>query len=404
MPSGWAHAVRLGGYRMPLGCLSMGEGSGTGRSGWSRVRGILAVVLLVVLFVGATSAVAAAWLRTTIFDTDAFVATFASLPTNDAVAETIGRGAADAVIDQEQLAAEIAETLPDDLSILAVPVATAIDGLAADVATGIVGSEAFATVWETVLRAGHTVAIGFFERGGENGLTLRLEGIATMLIDQLAEAGIIIPVPDDASWTLIEPAEPSTAYQVLEAVWDLGWVLPLVTVLVAIGAVAVANDRRRIVGWVGAVVAASMALDIIGLRVARNTIADGIADPVTQEAFELTWNTVLSRLMTMAWITLIIGVLVAVGAWWLAGRGSGFREALDAFPGPRTAAFLERWGTTVQAGTAIVGFLLLLLSPNLRVGSALLLLLAMAAIIGAVAYGKRKSAQGTSTPTTSSTS
>ncbi len=348
------------------------------------LRRTAAVVLLVLTFVAASGANVSAWLETTILDTDTFVETLASLPQQPAVAAEIGDRVIDRIVDQEQLAETVEETLPGPLAVLALPLLTSLLEQASDLVAGIVSSDAFGTVWEGALRIAHANTVGVLT-GDRSGafLTIDLEGAASDIIERLGATGIELPGGGslEIDIDLFEGTWASSAETALGVVNTLGWAGPFAWLILAAGAVAVAIDRRRGLVAAAAVTMVSIFLDLVLLRLGRASTADA-AD--NAQAARETWDVVFAGLIQQSWIVIIVMGVIALVAWALGPghRASSLRSAIGRDgDGDDAAEFLAEWGRALQTIIAAGTIALVLWAPIGPLAVLIIATLAGAAIV-----------------------
>lgn len=342
------------------------------------------------MFFAAAAANFSLWVQTTITRTDDFVEAFGSLPEDASVAELLGQKIADAAIDPQQAASDIAGRLPDELQPLAAPVATALNELAASVATRLVESDGFDAVWERTLRVGHAALIDLLDlRKDVRALVVDVSDAADQLSQQLETVGITITVPDTPSMTLISAGQSSVTVNALRFIYSTGWVFPALFLALVVAIVLVGPNRRRMVSLVGLVTATAMVFDLVLMRILRTEFGEQVSSGLAANAVHSAWDDVTSRLKWQTWLVLALGVIV----WALAHyMDPAARSALRGFPSPATVAFLERWGSLVVGAVIVLGLLVLLLVPSMTFGLALLAALVVAGVVTLISWAKRQPA------------
>lgn len=352
---------------------------------WRRTT---ATVLLVVLFFAAAVANISVWLQTTISNTDDFVATFEPLPDDASVAQLLGESIADAAIDPEQTAANLSEELPDQLQALAVPIATAVNDVAASAATRLVGSDPFQEVWGRLLRAAHTAFIDLLALRGEvQVLVVDVTEAADQLADRLEGIGVDVTVPDAPSITLVQTSQSPLVFNVLRFVYTTGWVFPALFVVLLAAVIFARANRREALVSVGLVTAVAMLFDLVLMRILRASISDQAADTLGEQALRSAWDTVTTRLRWQTWIVLLAALVVA-GIARYAGTA-----ALDSYPSPAVADYLQRWGTLTQGAVIVVALVVMLVVPSITFGLALLIAAMAAVLFLFLALGKQRVAE-----------
>ena len=142
----------------------------------ARMRSVLAAVLLVIGVVLVPVGVAATWLRTTVTDTDTWVATVTPLATDPAVTAFVEDRATArvmvAISDQHlvERALDALETrgLPAGaaraLGLLAAPLADQVEQVVRRIVTAVVQSDQFATAWVAANRIAHAQLVAVLSR------------------------------------------------------------------------------------------------------------------------------------------------------------------------------------------------------------------------------------------------
>jgi hypothetical protein len=364
-------------------------------------RKVLAGVLAVLAVLTLVLAVDALWLKTTLEDEDQFVATFESLPQNDAVAEAISMRVASGVLESQEVQAFVADRLPDELSVLAVPITDSIEQLIARAADEVIQSDAVTTAWTVALRGTHR-AVSAVLTGNDRALesedgqiAVNLDEIATVVVGRVEERGVDLPDIDLelGSIVIYESDDLAGAQAVAQGISTTGWVLPVVALLLIAAAIWVAPDRRRMVAFLGFATAIAMLIHLAANRVTQNAVLGGIEDDLSREAAAAIWDTTLARLISGMWALLVIGLIVGFVAWlmgpstraqrlrsWGAKTIDGWRRPAEEEPSGFTT-FLAEWKRTIQVVVVTLGLLFVLLGPT---PSGLLVIATLAVVLGIV--------------------
>ncbi len=365
---------------------------------WRRVlAGVLAVLAVLALVL----AVDALWLKTTLEDEDQFVATFESLPQNDAVAEAISVRVASGVVEAQEVQAFVADRLPDELSVLAVPITDSIEQLIARAADEVIQSDAVATAWTVALRGTHK-AVSAVLTGNDRALesedgqiAVNLDEIATVVVGRVEARGVDLPDIDAelGSIVIYESDDLAAAQAVAQGISTVGWVLPVVALLLIAAAIWVAPDRRRMVAFLGFATAIALLISLAANRVTQNAVLGGIEDDLSREAAAAVWDTTLARLTSGIWALLVIALIVGFVAWlmgpstraqrqrsWGAKMIDGWRRPAEGEPSEFTT-FLAEYKRTIQVVVVALGLLFVLFGPN---PSGLLVIATLAVVLGIV--------------------
>jgi hypothetical protein len=284
------------------------------------------VVLLIVLgsFVAAAGNVTL-WLRNTIINTNAWVSTVAPLSQNEVIVNTLSAYVVGEVFDAINVQQVAQEILPPEAVFLSGPLTNALEGVVRDAASNVIRSEQFNAIWVTVNKAVHPIIIGAL-RGGDGLLYLK-EGRLTIDLSDLfafVESALGFEALDafaDRGWSefvLLESRQVAAVQQVVSTLDTVGLLLPLLALLIFVVAWLVSLWRRRTLLWIGVAVAITMALSLLLFAVARPVFLAAIIDPLVRAVSGELWNIVVRRLLYQTILLLVVGALIAVGAW-LAG-------------------------------------------------------------------------------------
>lgn len=327
--------------------------------GRSPVRSAAAVVLIVLAALLAPLAVLAVWANAEVTDTDRYVATMAPLADDPAVQAAVTDRVTAAVVDRlppsgsliPGLGTEDGGLLDGLLGQLGPALEEGVTQLVHDGVQGFVRSDAFAAVWTQVNRDAHAGLDEALDgrRGGPieitgDTVTLDLAPVVDLVKARLVADGLDVAasIPAvDATYTLVTSdrvgeARDAVRMLALADVW-----LPLLTVACAAGGVLAALRRRRALVAAALAVTATTALLGLGIGVLRPVYLDRLAAGTDRDAAAAVYDAVVRHLRETVAAVLVLGVLVALGAW-LGGpyRGAGtlrggWRRAVG---GVRTAA------------------------------------------------------------------
>ena len=321
----------------------------------------------------------AGWLTTTVLDTERFVATFEPLPKDDAVSLALAHKTADAVIEKYEVTEAIAQTLPDGIEFIAVPLTTGVRDLTAGVAAEVIRSDAFTTVWTAALTGSHKIAtayVGVLEDGvvvEEEGMAvLDLTEIGAQIAEGLGDRGFDLLEGSDRELKveLFELPDSGLVKAIVDVMGSVRTLVFFVTLALIVAAFAVATDRRRIAFWVGGATVFSMVFSLIDVRYARSVLTGGIEDPIQQAGAEAAWDILVQRLVWQSWAVLLLGAVIMFVAWFLgdSDRAASLRSTINAKSDVSGAggkessvmSFAKSHGRLIEwvAAVVIVGFLL----------------------------------------------
>lgn len=309
------------------------------RHRWRRFAVALLIALGCIVAIGAN---AAFWLRGTVLNTNAWVATVAPLSRNEVIVNTLSGYVVAEVfnaIDVEQVAQEL---LPEEIAFLSRPLVGALQDAVRDVIATIVRSDEFNTVWRTVNRTAHEIAIGILRGGGqvaylrEGQLTVDLSNLFISLQERLGLEGLDLFA--DEGWgkfVLLESGQVAALQQALATLDAVGLLLPFLALAFLVAAWLLSPLRRRTLLSIGVGLAIAMAVTLLLLALTQPAVMASIADPLIRALAGEIWDIIIRGLVIQTVLLLIVGMLIAVGAA-LAGPHpravairTGFRSGLN---------------------------------------------------------------------------
>ena len=309
-----------------------GRGSGIARR-------IIAVVLVVLTAILAFAAVPALYLRSEVLDTDRYVATVAPLASDPAIQAEISNKVTTQITEAIDIEG-ITRDAMTELSKVAPRVAAVITGLAPAIAeqtkslihtavSRFVASPQFQDLWTQVNRVAHQGIVNLAT--GNTGGTVSIDESGTVTISTkeiiarvktlLVEQGVDIAarIPEvNAQITLLQSPELARATEAIRLLDRTAPILAWLTVLSAIGAIAVAPRgwRRRTTSRVGLGIAVAMALLAlalaIGLDIFLSTIPPATVSPAAAQSLV---DTLLVPLRTGVRFVFVVGLLMALAAF-----------------------------------------------------------------------------------------
>ena len=307
----------------------------------SRGRGwtVLAAVLIVLGCLMAPLAVVSGWAKSTLTDTDTFVATYAPLANNPEVQAFVVDQAAEAIdqnVNIDQYIADVIDgikglgTRPRASAALDALKGPATQGVQTVIRNGIedfVASEAFAQSWERALRVSHTQLLATLSNDPQALVTAQSDGTigiqlgpivedvkAALLARGLSIASRIPPV--DRIIPIAQSDQIPTVQAAYRTVIAVGSWLPWVALIFLAAGVLVA--RRRSVALVCAAlgVGLSMLLLVLGFTIGRGLVLTAVpAAVVPGTVTTLFYDTATAAMHDTAVIGVVLAVSIAVVAW-----------------------------------------------------------------------------------------
>lgn len=375
--------------------------------GGHAVRNVISWILVVLAVLAVIAGVFAAWVQTTITDEDRFVDTFAPLPKNEAVATALSERLADDLVEGASVSTVVEQNLPSELSFLAVPIAEGVRTLTADVADGVIRSDAFSGIWQFALRASHATASAVLSTGGK--VSVDLNEAANEVVAALEERGVTLLSEQEFELpeiVLFQNDQLEEAAETIEFIDTMGWFVPLLAVILIGLAIWIAPDRRRITAALGFGSAIGLLITLVLVRIIRaNTVAD-LEDETQRAAAEAVWDTTLRFYTQAMWALIVLALIVGFVAWvagpseragriraWWRGTIANWQGEDATRPTSGAAGFVADWKRPLQWIVIAVGLLFLFFLPTASIWWVMitaLLALALIAIIQVVAGPDRQ--------------
>ena len=340
------------------GATPGGAGSGprpvrTGRGRWAG-----AMVLLVVAALLAPLSALATFTRSTLLDTDRYLAMVQPLAGDPAVQEEISRRITDAVFEQlkvkeltsqtlDAIAARprvegVTDRLPVELSTFAEPISNAVYGFTEGQVGRLVASSAFQDAWVAANREAHASLVAALT--GENtrsGVTVSQGQVAVNLAPFIAAIKPVlvergVPFADripavDAQFVVLQSANLGRAQTFVRMLDLLRVALPVLAILALVAGVALAPARRRALVIGASMIVGSLVLLLLAVQVLRALYLDDLEQVLlVPQVATVLFDTVTTPLRLGVRSTAMLFLVIALAAW-LAGP-SNAAVALRSLP------------------------------------------------------------------------
>jgi hypothetical protein len=305
----------------------------TGAGGHGIRRRWVSITCAVIATLLIPASVITVWASNTILDKDQYVETVSALADEPAIQEGVTRELSLQVNEAADFEEFVDDALPEDLSLLAGPITSAVENLVSEAIGTIVASDQFAQLWTTsnevsyeFVRAavtGENVP-GIVSEDGE--IKVDLSGVLDALGDVLPEgvADQLDLEEADAEIVLLQSDDLASVQSGLDLLDTLSWFVPLVALAFVAAAIALAVDRRLGVRRVGIAVALSSALTLLLLAIARGRFL-GEVRPENEEFAAAVFDTLLRFLRQSLQVALVVGIIMLLAAWLTGPSGSALR-------------------------------------------------------------------------------
>ena len=284
----------------------------------------LAVILIVVGAVLSPLAVDALWIKRTMLETDQFVAQLGPLADDPEIQALVSERIADQLTQAADLETRLTDALPAELQFLDGTLATAGDQLITEATSRVIASDQFATLWRQALTLAHQEVVNVLTGDTrvvdvQNGaVTLDLSDLRDSVRDRISDTGLarFLPAASDQPLeiTLYQSDALASAQNFVKLLEVLGFVLPMLVLVLLGAAIALALDRRQAVFRVGLGLTIAMVVHLIALLVGRSFYLDSIIPTLPEAAAASIYDLLVTfpRVGTRA--VLLAGILLMIGA------------------------------------------------------------------------------------------
>src|SRR6202453_1059412 len=294
-------------------------------------RRISAWVLVVLAAILIPVSVLSVWAINTVTNTDKYVETMAPLARNQVIVDGLATRATDALFSTHVVQNKVTQALPKSAKPLVAPIVNQVHSYVYGLALKVFESPKFGQLWDTLNRHSHQAVVNVLTgkqtplqkklaKGGQ--IALNLSPTLNTLISDLNAHGVTLFNPvktlttQGVSFTVVQKQQVSKFSGLFNLVVKGKWIVPVISLVLAILAMALAMERRKTLLRL-AVGVALMTLLLLGALSAGRGIFIGQATDggFKGEGAAAVWDTVLRFLKTDLRWTLLIAVLVAIGAW-----------------------------------------------------------------------------------------
>jgi len=225
-----------------------------------RGRSFFSWLLVVLMCVATFGAALTVWVHYTTLNTSRFVNVVAGSVKEPEVARALSQEAINRLFAKYDLArrmeTQLKNRLPDLLKGAAQPLSSGAEGLAKGLASDVLKSQAFQAAWRNILAMAHSQAVEGVRADGtvsinqQGEVVLDISRLLVGLKDRLASIGLGflkgVDIPSDLGRVVLyKNAQLGNVRTAVRALDTLFWVLPWVAAFLLIGAVLLADNRRR---------------------------------------------------------------------------------------------------------------------------------------------------------------
>jgi hypothetical protein len=355
------------------------------------------------------------WARTTITDTDSYVAVVGPLASDPEVQAAVEAQLTDRVMTElakldimgsltSALEARgVSPALAQALALLQSPVQDRTEALVSRVVDRVVTSDAFANVWVSANRVAHTQLIRLLEgetsvlTQQENGqLVVDISALSSTVRTALENAGVpgASRLPDIGGTVVVGDgqrlSQAKTAYQLVKG---LPWVILVVDLALLVGGVLLARRRwRATLLTLGGVLVAAL-VTLVGVRLGGDYLISALK-PENRGAAGSLITAVTDRLRQIlriiGWLALAAVVVTAVTG--SGPRATALRRSVGGTATQAWSAAVAWRHTALVAGAVALVAVVVLLAVDLPIAVAIALVVVVV-VAGVLAWRSTRSAE-----------
>ncbi|MGZ9932240.1 hypothetical protein ACXNSR_20485 [Streptomyces sp. NC-S4] len=266
------------------------------------MRTILSTVLIVLVALLVPASAVAYWADRELGNADRYTAAMSPLAENPKV--------------QEVVVTQVTRALAGQID--AGPFQIGLDTLLGEALHSFAGTAAYRTAWDAANRAAHAAFLEALTTGHGDALTIDLAPVIAQVRGDLVADDVPFADRIPVSHLTVKVMEYDNlaalrkGFHMLQAagVW-----LPVLTLVLAATAIAVAVHRRRAVMATGVGLAVGAGLLWLAVDVCRRLTLDDLPADIDRPAAGAVYDALTAYLRTTAWVVLAIGLAAALAAW-----------------------------------------------------------------------------------------
>jgi hypothetical protein len=388
------------------------------------IRGTAVGVLLALGFLLVPSTLTALWTHNQLMNTNRYVQMVGPLADNPDVQQAVADDISAQVWQSVDVQALLQQYLPPKLTFAAPALANQVENQVNGLILKAVQSPEFATVWTNANKTAHQALVDFLNKKPASNVSISGD---TLVVDlgpyiaqikqRLIDAGISVAsnIPDVSPSVTIPVANISALQKARQAVHVLNiltFVLPLLVLLCFGLALWLARDRRRVLIWIGVLIALDALVVGLGLAWGRTTyLGAATSDLFPASAAAAVWDQVVGFIKSGNRMIFALGVVIALAAAvtgpypWATKLRASFSGAIDA-GGQKTGLGTGPFGAWVARNVRVLRILVVVVAAltlvlwtyptaNVIIWLVVGVLVALAVIQFLAATGRQPSAQVT---------
>jgi hypothetical protein len=292
-----------------------------------RWRRALVAILVILGCILAPLSILTVWLKSTLLNTDNYVATVAPLARDARIQNAIANRVTNAVVANNNVEGRIVERLPDNAKFIAPKISDALSSFVHDTTSTVVKSDQFATLWKEANRRAHARIVALLDgKGGKllqtkNGdVTIDLGPIIDKVNGALESHGIhafsnAASSSSDRQVVILQSVWLKRSQNITNLLQKLAIVLPIL-MLVCFGAAEwLSPNRRRTLLRSALGLALAMALLLIAFNGGRHFYLSALPSRVNAAAAGAVYDQLLGALKLSLRVAFVLALVVAAAAW-----------------------------------------------------------------------------------------
>ncbi len=322
------------------------------------------ITLIIIASILLLLAAFAVYANRQLLETDTWVETSTELLEDPEIQSAVSVLLVDALYENVDVEAQVAEALPPEVQGLAGPVSGGLRELATTAAREILAAAPVQDLWREANRTAHEAFVTVIE-GGDGPISTE-DGTVTLdlrpMVEELSgRVGIALPgvLPEDAGQIEILQSDEISAVQTgADVLTTVAWILVILSLGLFVVAIWWAKTWRRealrAVGWAFIIIGV---LVVIFRSVTGSVVVGALASSDANEpAVDAVWSIGTSTLGAVGVSLITYGVIAVIGTW-LAGKTSWAMEVRRSL----APVFEERW--VAYGLLAVIVIILFLVAP-----------------------------------------
>jgi hypothetical protein len=269
---------------------------------------VIAVVLLALATGTAVGACFGVWAKRQALETDPWVDTSERVLENEVVRDELGRELSVRVFQIPAVQERIDQQSPED--------AAAFRREVREKAPEVLGSDAALRAWRTANERAHKLFLQFLD-GDRERVSINVRALLEEVLD---ETGLPPDLADNVprnitNLEIVSQGELDGARDGADLLRALAIILPILAVVLFAAAIVVAPNRLLALAATGGCLVLTALLVLVLRRIGQGAVVDQLSETSqAKPAVEETWKIATSLLGTVAIVTIVAGVLLALAA------------------------------------------------------------------------------------------